>query len=194
MLGAEFACKPWRRVALEEPSLWRRVGMENILDEHWRHRGIGVVMAMKLVAVDRAAGQCEAFEGDCDDEYLLNLVERYYDYRSAPLFDLFCFTNHQRDASLFYCKIATLRDGMVFHYFAIVHSPCMDSPSCFPIVHHRVVGVYCPCMDCWCTVCVLFSHLLGLYLSVHDLSRLFVTSAASMKIYLSADYRHPLTS
>jgi hypothetical protein len=26
MLGAEFACKPWRSVALEEPVLWRRIG------------------------------------------------------------------------------------------------------------------------------------------------------------------------
>ena len=49
MLGAEFACKPWRSVALEEPSLWRRVGMENNLDKHWRWRHGSVEMAMKLV-------------------------------------------------------------------------------------------------------------------------------------------------
>jgi len=49
MLGAEFACKPWRSVALEEPSLWRRVGMENNLDKHWRWRRGSVEMAMKLV-------------------------------------------------------------------------------------------------------------------------------------------------
>ncbi|KAG2584356.1 hypothetical protein PVAP13_6KG300700 [Panicum virgatum] len=76
MLGAEFACKPWRSVALEEPSLWRRLGMEKASDKHWRWRHVGVEMAMKLVAVDRAAGECEAFKGDFDDEYLPNLVER----------------------------------------------------------------------------------------------------------------------
>ena len=72
--------------------------MENNLDKHWRWRHVGVEMAMKLVAVDRAAGQCEAFKGDFDDEYLPNLVERYYDYRSEPLFDavFICI----------YCKLA----------------------------------------------------------------------------------------
>ena len=72
--------------------------MEKASDKHWRWRHVGVEMAMKLVAVDRAAGQCEAFKGDFDDEYLPNLVERYYDYRSEPLFDavFICI----------YCKLA----------------------------------------------------------------------------------------
>ncbi|CAL5007809.1 unnamed protein product [Urochloa decumbens] len=33
MLGAEITCRAWRRAALEEPSLWRRVGRD-VIDEH----------------------------------------------------------------------------------------------------------------------------------------------------------------
>jgi hypothetical protein len=78
MLGAEFACKPWRRVALEEPSLWHRVGMDpwDPLDERF-HRVYRFKGGMSDVAVDRAKGQCEAFEGPCHDDDLLDLVERY---------------------------------------------------------------------------------------------------------------------
>lgn len=83
MLGAEFACKPWRCVALEEPSLWRRVGMDRpcdpYADERLRqvHRRCDCAETkMRRVAVDRARGQCEAYKGDCDDDDLLDLVER----------------------------------------------------------------------------------------------------------------------
>ncbi|CAO2200869.1 unnamed protein product [Urochloa humidicola] len=31
---------------------------------------------MRMAAVDRAAGQCEAFQGSCDEESLISLVER----------------------------------------------------------------------------------------------------------------------
>ncbi|CAO2164093.1 unnamed protein product [Urochloa humidicola] len=78
MLGAEFACKPWRSAALEELTLWRRIGFEpwDPLEKRWRRVDPCLRMEMMLVAVDRAKGQCEAFKGDCDDDYLADLVGR----------------------------------------------------------------------------------------------------------------------
>ncbi|KAL6659441.1 hypothetical protein ACP70R_003481 [Stipagrostis hirtigluma subsp. patula] len=90
MLGSEFACTAWRRAALDEPKLWRRVGLD-IHDELWRHvvmdrpkdqrwlwRHVakGMEEAMKRTAMDRAAGQCEAYGGSSNEEDLLELVER----------------------------------------------------------------------------------------------------------------------
>jgi hypothetical protein len=77
MLGAEFACKPWRRVALEEPSLWRRIGMDpgDPFDKRWRrvHCHCSGEKQMSLVALDRAKGQCEAYKGYCHDEDLCSI-------------------------------------------------------------------------------------------------------------------------
>lgn len=73
MLGAEFVCTTWRRVAVGEALLWRRIDMG--IDR------ISVVQparrAMARAALDRSAGQCEAFWGSCDNEMLLYLVGRY---------------------------------------------------------------------------------------------------------------------
>nr|CAB3482401.1 unnamed protein product [Digitaria exilis] len=75
MLGAEQACKPWRHVALEEPMLWRRVGLdEDYTDKRWIRCPCSVKQQMLRVAVDRAKGQCEAFKGNCYDGYLPHLV------------------------------------------------------------------------------------------------------------------------
>ncbi|CAL4997274.1 unnamed protein product [Urochloa decumbens] len=87
MLGAELACTAWRRAAIEEPTLWRRVGTEDTVGELWRRaRCSDIEMPMKLAAVEHAAGQCEAFEGECDDDdYLHELVKslklQNYDHR-----------------------------------------------------------------------------------------------------------------
>ncbi|KAL6659442.1 hypothetical protein ACP70R_003482 [Stipagrostis hirtigluma subsp. patula] len=91
MLGSEFACTAWRRAALDEPKLWRRVGldihdklwryvvMDRPKDQRWlwRHVAKGMEEAMKRTAMDRAAGQCEAYGGSSNkEEDLLDLVER----------------------------------------------------------------------------------------------------------------------
>ncbi|CAO2206073.1 unnamed protein product [Urochloa humidicola] len=89
MLGAEFVCTAWRRAALEEPTLWRRVKDDlhythtrsRLLwdDQHLRwYRRISenVETAMRFAAVDRAAGHCRAFMGTCDDKKLNHLVAR----------------------------------------------------------------------------------------------------------------------
>jgi hypothetical protein len=73
MLGAEFVCTTWRRVAVGEALLWRRIdmGIDKISVFHPARR------AMARAALDRSAGQCEAFWGSCDSEMLLYLVGRY---------------------------------------------------------------------------------------------------------------------
>jgi hypothetical protein len=90
----------------EEPILWRCVGMEmeSTSDKQWACRHRSSEMAMKLVAVDRAVGRCEAFQGYCDEYYLLNLVERYYDYILLYRIHLYRPLKGRR---LFYCKLAT---------------------------------------------------------------------------------------
>ncbi|CAO2187343.1 unnamed protein product [Urochloa humidicola] len=86
MLGAEFACRAWRRTALEEPTLWRRIGMESPSScGPWRCIDRTTESAMRLAAVDRAMGQCEAFTGSCDDESLMHLVERAPSLRSLDI-------------------------------------------------------------------------------------------------------------
>jgi|UniRef100_A0A804R3Z2 hypothetical protein len=57
MLGAEFVCTTWRRVAVGEALLWRRIdmGIDTISVFHPATR------AMARATLDRSAGQCEAF-------------------------------------------------------------------------------------------------------------------------------------
>ncbi|TVU02059.1 hypothetical protein EJB05_52425, partial [Eragrostis curvula] len=73
MLGAEFACTAWRRAALDEPALWRRVGMDP-WHKLWRY--VKMESAMKLAAVERSACQCEAFKGILLASDLLDLAQR----------------------------------------------------------------------------------------------------------------------
>jgi len=71
MRGAERACAAWRRVDVDDPALWRRIDM-----------GTGVLpfssggRAAVHAAMDRAAGECEAFSGPCDNHLLFYLVRR----------------------------------------------------------------------------------------------------------------------
>ncbi|TVU07340.1 hypothetical protein EJB05_47390 [Eragrostis curvula] len=74
MLAAELVCAAWRRFALEEPTLWRRIGWDDT-DELMMRLGVDVE-AMERVALARSAGQCEAFRGYLDYEDLPYLVER----------------------------------------------------------------------------------------------------------------------
>ncbi|TVU42290.1 hypothetical protein EJB05_08686, partial [Eragrostis curvula] len=80
--GAEFVCKSWRRVALEEPVLWHRVEMPVV-----RRCRRGGWRAMLRDAVERSAGQCVAFSGPCDNQSLLDLVDRAPLLKSLDLFD-----------------------------------------------------------------------------------------------------------
>jgi len=81
--GAGLACVAWWRFGRDEPALWRRIDLRasaprdevktpaKVCDDSsgWK--------AMALAAIDRSAGQCEAFWGRADDEVLLYLADRF---------------------------------------------------------------------------------------------------------------------
>jgi hypothetical protein len=72
MRGAERAFSSWRRVAVDDPALWRRIDMgTEVLPFSSGGR------AAAHAAMDRAAGECEAFSGPCDNHLLFCLVRRY---------------------------------------------------------------------------------------------------------------------
>ncbi|KAK3121207.1 hypothetical protein QOZ80_8BG0648140 [Eleusine coracana subsp. coracana] len=79
MRGAERACSAWRRGAVSEPALWRRVDLTSV-----PVRSTARWQAMARAAVDRAAGQCEAYWGPCDGNLLCYLVKRYWPSYIAP--------------------------------------------------------------------------------------------------------------
>ncbi|PAN33998.1 hypothetical protein PAHAL_6G062800 [Panicum hallii] len=71
MRGAERAFSSWRRVAVDDPALWRRIDMgTEVLPFSSGGR------AAAHAAMDRAAGECEAFSGPCDNHLLFCLVRR----------------------------------------------------------------------------------------------------------------------
>ncbi|TVU02052.1 hypothetical protein EJB05_52418, partial [Eragrostis curvula] len=77
MWSAEVVCKAWRRVAVEEPMLWRRVDMTRVPLED--------MDTAVYDAVDRSAGQMEAFSGPWDDELLVYLGDRAPSLKSLHL-------------------------------------------------------------------------------------------------------------
>ncbi|GJN09475.1 hypothetical protein PR202_ga27484 [Eleusine coracana subsp. coracana] len=76
MRGAERACTAWRRVAVDEPLLWRRIDI---------NAGSSSGLAMARAAVDRSRGQCEAFSGPVDEDSLIYLVESAPSLKSLHL-------------------------------------------------------------------------------------------------------------
>ncbi|CAL5010806.1 unnamed protein product [Urochloa decumbens] len=93
MRGAEFACTAWRRVALKEPELWRRIYLPTI----WRYSKAW--RPMLRAALDRSAGKCVAFTGPCDNHCLLDLAERAPSLKILDLFD-FIACNEVLDEAL----------------------------------------------------------------------------------------------
>ncbi|CAO2209851.1 unnamed protein product [Urochloa humidicola] len=81
MRGPDRTCTAWRRVAVDDPDLWRRIDMGDVLPCSAGGR------AVLGAALDRAAGQCEAFSGPCDNYLLFLLVER------APLLKVLHLTH-----------------------------------------------------------------------------------------------------
>ncbi|TVU43223.1 hypothetical protein EJB05_09670 [Eragrostis curvula] len=77
MWSAEVVCKAWRRVAVEEPTLWRRVDMTRVPLE-------GMATAVRD-AVDRGGGLMEAFSGPWDDYSLLFIGARAQSLKSLHL-------------------------------------------------------------------------------------------------------------
>jgi hypothetical protein len=86
--GAGLACASWRRAAVEDPLLWRRIDLADTNDDKekeppawWR--------AMARTAVDRSAGQCESFRGRVDGDFMLYLAKRYV-YKGSSDSDQIC--------------------------------------------------------------------------------------------------------
>ncbi|CAL5010821.1 unnamed protein product [Urochloa decumbens] len=77
--GADLVCRAWRRVAVDEPMLWWRLKMGTV--SVW---SVGRDL-MQRAAIDRGAGQCEAFSGSCCDRILLYLVKRAPSSKSLHL-------------------------------------------------------------------------------------------------------------
>ncbi|AQL04432.1 F-box protein SKIP19 [Zea mays] len=96
MLGAEFVCTTWRRVAVGEALLWRRIDMISAFYPARR--------SMARVALDRSAGQCEAFWEFCDSEMLLYLVKSQL---VAVLKKLPLLEDLEVSPSLYFCSTET---------------------------------------------------------------------------------------
>ena len=73
--GAGLTCTSLRRLALDEPLLWRRIDLASGTDEDsvppvgWH--------AMACAAVRRSAGRCESFRGRVTGDFLLFVANRY---------------------------------------------------------------------------------------------------------------------
>ncbi|CAL5080334.1 unnamed protein product [Urochloa decumbens] len=79
MLGADKVCRSWRRAALDEPELWRRIDMRGY--EELAHRSLADLDQMAVDAVLRSRGQCQAFAGgraSVSDGFLRFLADHIY--------------------------------------------------------------------------------------------------------------------
>lgn len=83
--SAGLVCSSWRRLAVEEPMLWRHIDIAFDWKEY-RVPGLEVdelyktparLLAMARAAVDRSAGRCESFRGPVDGRFLLHLGTKY---------------------------------------------------------------------------------------------------------------------
>ncbi|KAI4979436.1 hypothetical protein ZWY2020_016189 [Hordeum vulgare] len=86
--GVAGVCRSWRRVAREEPELWRRIDLSGGL---WYGRGFPPMFnletrSMMRKALRLSAGQCEALVCEhVDDDTLLFLAERAHSLKSLHL-------------------------------------------------------------------------------------------------------------
>ncbi|KAM0920567.1 hypothetical protein ACQ4PT_007403 [Festuca glaucescens] len=75
--SAGLVFPPWRRIALEEPLLWRRIdlGYSNLWI--WEVKPHAGWKAMALAALDGSAGRCESFIGHVDADVVVHLAKRH---------------------------------------------------------------------------------------------------------------------
>ncbi|KAF7040150.1 hypothetical protein CFC21_050070 [Triticum aestivum] len=71
--GPGLACASWRRAAVEDPLLWRRIDLAS--DEDGDKDAPAGWQAMARAAVDRSAGWCESFRGRVDGDLLVYLAD-----------------------------------------------------------------------------------------------------------------------
>ncbi|XP_051202502.1 putative F-box/LRR-repeat protein 9 [Lolium perenne] len=91
--GAGFVCASWRRLAQEEPLLWRRIDLAAATDENedaparWQ--------AMARAAVLRSAGRCESFRGRVNGKFLLFLAHSAPSLRSIHVTSRFTTSSNK---------------------------------------------------------------------------------------------------
>ncbi|KAM0853294.1 hypothetical protein ACQ4PT_051179 [Festuca glaucescens] len=79
--GAGLVCSHWRRLALNEPLLWRRIDLSDGRLWWFRpRRPPAGWKAMAHAALDRSAGRCESFSGYLDADVLIHLANRHVAY------------------------------------------------------------------------------------------------------------------
>ncbi|WVZ92033.1 hypothetical protein U9M48_038131 [Paspalum notatum var. saurae] len=98
--GAGLACASWRRLAVEEPRLWRSIDLAalddddegGVLDEHGDERRPMYFerLAMARTALDRSAGRCESYRGPADRHLLVYLADRAPSLRSLQVTSTWC--------------------------------------------------------------------------------------------------------
>ncbi|KAF8659759.1 hypothetical protein HU200_058221 [Digitaria exilis] len=117
--GAGLVCAAWRDFARREPVIWRRIDLttpeDDVVEEDGSDddetniiickmeevpssKGSSRWKAMTLTAIDRSAGQCEAFWGRADDEVLLHLADRFFSLLNESF--LFYIDNSRRASSM----------------------------------------------------------------------------------------------
>jgi hypothetical protein len=76
-------CTSWRRLALDEPLLWRHIDLPAEEDEdghppaRWKARA--------CAAVRCSAGRCESYRGRVNRDFLLFLARKYVRVHQSPL-------------------------------------------------------------------------------------------------------------
>nr|CAB3483517.1 unnamed protein product [Digitaria exilis] len=86
--GAGLACASWRRVAADEPALWRSIDVA--FDKDDDRSTIDERLAMGRAALDRSAGRCESFRGPADRHLLVYLADRAPSLRSLHVTSPWC--------------------------------------------------------------------------------------------------------
>ncbi|KAE8815623.1 hypothetical protein D1007_07102 [Hordeum vulgare] len=79
--GAGLVCASWRRVAVDEPLLWRHIDLashEGYIGDQVSEgkKALAGWAAMARVAVDRSEGQCVSFRDRVDGDFLHYLADR----------------------------------------------------------------------------------------------------------------------
>ncbi|CAM0885619.1 unnamed protein product [Alopecurus aequalis] len=94
--GAGLVFPAWRRLALEEPLLWRHIDLRDPGQSRRHDEPLAGWKAMARAALDASAGQCESFRGHIDADLLVHLS------KSAPLLKDVCVAGwpHMPDEEL----------------------------------------------------------------------------------------------
>ncbi|TVU44536.1 hypothetical protein EJB05_03981, partial [Eragrostis curvula] len=93
--NAGLVCASWRRLAVDEPMLWRHIDIAFDWSEYWRcppdefYKTPARPLAIARAAVDRSAGRCESFRGPVDGPFLLHLGTNAPSLRSLHVTSFF---------------------------------------------------------------------------------------------------------